>query len=76
MAFIPNDPATFAIIVGVVTVTYFAARKIFDHDPREPPLAPQSIPVIGHMIGLWQHKFNYYVKLRWVVSLFLYTSGT
>ena len=54
------------IITGVVTLIYFAARKISGHGPREPPLAPQSIPIIGHMIGLSRGKFNSYVDLRCV----------
>ncbi|KAI1206943.1 cytochrome P450 [Annulohypoxylon truncatum] len=51
------------IFIGAVTLTYFLARKMWGHDPREPPLAPQSIPIIGHMIGLSRSKFNYYVDL-------------
>ncbi|OKL60389.1 hypothetical protein UA08_04239 [Talaromyces atroroseus] len=51
------------VFVGVVTVAYFASRKRLSHDPREPPAAPQAIPVVGHMLGLWQSKFNYYVEL-------------
>lgn len=55
--------------VGVATLIYFVASKMFGHDPREPPLAPQSIPIVGHMIGLSQSKFNYYVDLRYHSSL-------
>lgn len=33
------------------------------HDSREPPLAPASLPVVGHMIGLMKSKFNFYVDL-------------
>ncbi|KAK8057936.1 hypothetical protein PG996_011873 [Apiospora saccharicola] len=33
------------------------------HDPREPPLAPSSLPVVGHMVGMMRSKFNYYVDL-------------
>ncbi|KAK4120030.1 putative cytochrome P450 [Parathielavia appendiculata] len=36
---------------------------MFGHDPREPPLAPTSIPLIGHLVGLSRSKFNYYVEL-------------
>ena len=56
------------IITGVVSLIYFATRKIPGHDPREPPLAPQSIPFVGHIIGLSRRKFNYYVGLRYVVT--------
>ncbi|KAI1103911.1 cytochrome P450 [Jackrogersella minutella] len=51
------------IFVGIVTLTYFCTRKMFGHDPREPPLAPQAIPIVGHMVGLSRSKFNYYVDL-------------
>src|SRR4051812_16184723 len=53
------------VSIGVVTLIYFAASKMFGHDRREPPLARQSIPFIGHMLGLFQSKFNYYVDLRY-----------
>jgi hypothetical protein len=35
------------------------------HDSREPPLAPSSLPFVGHMLGLMKSKFNYYVDLRY-----------
>ncbi|CAN8100028.1 unnamed protein product [Discula destructiva] len=43
------------------------------HDPREPPLAPQSIPVVGHLIGLSRSKFNYYVELSQQTGLPIFT---
>lgn len=55
-------------LISVVTLTYFATRKMFGHDPREPPLAPQPFPIIGHMIGLSRSKFNYYVDLRHAIT--------
>ncbi|RYO86605.1 hypothetical protein DL764_008995 [Monosporascus ibericus] len=58
-----SDPIFLFIFIGVVTLTYLAARKGFGHDPREPPLAPQSIPIVGHIVGLSWSKFNYYVDL-------------
>ncbi|KAI2769288.1 cytochrome P450 [Daldinia loculata] len=51
------------ISIAIITLTYLATHKKFGHDPREPPLAPQSIPIIGHMVGLSRSKFNYYVNL-------------
>lgn len=65
-----NDPILIFILTGVVTLTYFATRKMFGHDSREPPLAPQSIPIIGHILGLSRSKFNYYVDLRYTVTPF------
>lgn len=64
MSYSVTDPTIIAISVGVVTLVYIVARKMFGHDPREPPLAPQSIPILGHLLGLSRSKFNYYVELR------------
>ncbi|KAI2625674.1 cytochrome P450 [Hypoxylon sp. NC1633] len=61
------------ILAGVVTTAYFAARKMFGHDPREPPLAPQSIPIIGHMLGLSRSKFNYYTEISQQTGFPLFT---
>ncbi|KAI1506458.1 putative cytochrome P450 [Biscogniauxia marginata] len=61
------------ILTGVITLIYFATRKMFGHDPREPSLAPQSIPIVGHMIGLSRSKFNYYVDLSHQMSSPIFT---
>ncbi|GAB1316379.1 hypothetical protein MFIFM68171_06589 [Madurella fahalii] len=59
-----NDHALlFAVLTGTITLVYLVTRKMFGHDPREPPLARQSVPFIGHMVGLARAKFNYYVDL-------------
>ncbi|KAI1633567.1 cytochrome P450 [Biscogniauxia mediterranea] len=58
-----SDPTIIVIFIGIVTLTYFTTRNMFGYDPREPPAAPQSIPIIGHMVGLSRSKFNYYVDL-------------
>lgn len=65
MAFSTDNSTLLLLFIGIVTALTIAARKILSHDPREPPLAPQSIPIIGHMIGLSRSKFNYYVELRY-----------
>lgn len=69
MAFTVSDSSLLLLLIGVTTIVTIAARKMFSHDPREPPLAPQSVPLIGHMIGLSRSKFNYYVELRYVSQL-------
>lgn len=61
--------STLLVSIGVATLIYFVASKMFGHDPREPPLAPQSIPIVGHMLGLSRSKFNYYVDLRYYSPL-------
>ncbi|KAI1382665.1 cytochrome P450 [Hypoxylon trugodes] len=63
MFFSSSSPVFILILTGAITLTYFVTRRMFGHDPREPPLAPQSIPIVGHIVGLSQSKFNYYVEL-------------
>ncbi|KAI0521198.1 cytochrome P450 [Xylaria bambusicola] len=58
---------------GVVAVAYFLARKTVAQDSREPPLAPQSVPLVGHMIGISRSKFNYYVCLSKQVAAPIFT---
>ncbi|KAI0116514.1 cytochrome P450 [Nemania sp. FL0031] len=72
----PSTPSHSNLLVfvgGIVIITYFLARKMFGHDNREPPLAPQSVPLIGHMIGMSRSKFNYYVDLSKQVSAPIFT---
>ncbi|GAM88128.1 hypothetical protein ANO11243_061590 [Dothideomycetidae sp. 11243] len=61
------------ILVSVITVAYYVLGRLFAHDPREPPLAPQSIPFIGHVIGLSRSSFNYHVQLSKRVSSPIFT---
>lgn len=68
MALPTNNSTVLLLFVGAVTLIAIAARRLLGHDPREPPLAPQSIPMIGHMVGLSRSKFNYYVDLRYVTG--------
>lgn len=60
------DLVSLVASISVLLLSYLILHKMFrsGHDSREPPLAPQSIPVIGHLIGLSRSKFNYYVNLR------------
>ncbi|KAJ8131749.1 hypothetical protein O1611_g1878 [Lasiodiplodia mahajangana] len=62
-----------ALVAGVVTIAYFVTRKMFGHGRREPPLAPQSVPLVGHMIGMSRSKFNYYVDLSKQVAAPIFT---
>ena len=52
-----------AIAAGI---SFMLARGLGSkQDPREPPVVVASIPYIGHIVGLMQSKFNYYVQLRY-----------
>ncbi|KAI1748058.1 cytochrome P450 [Xylaria castorea] len=57
------QPVLLVLVTGAATLAYFIIRKVFGHDNREPPLAPQSIPLVGHMVGLLRRRFNYYADL-------------
>ncbi|KAK3362181.1 putative cytochrome P450 [Lasiosphaeria ovina] len=51
------------LIIGAASLVYLFARNMFAHNGREPPVAPQAIPVIGHIVGMERTSFNYYVEL-------------
>ncbi|KAI1109257.1 cytochrome P450 [Nemania sp. NC0429] len=68
-----NHSNLLALVAGVVATAYLVTRKMFGHDRREPPLAPQSVPLIGHMIGMSRSKFNYYVDLSKQVTAPIFT---
>ncbi|KAF2970322.1 hypothetical protein GQX73_g3177 [Xylaria multiplex] len=68
-----SHPNLLVLVAGVVTVAYFVTRRMFGHDRREPPLAPQSVPLVGHMIGMSRSKFNYYVDLSKQVAAPIFT---
>ncbi|KAI2628052.1 cytochrome P450 [Hypomontagnella submonticulosa] len=63
MSTFTGDTGPLLILAIAATVTYFVARNMFGHDSREPPLAPTSIPLIGHVIGMSRSSFNYHVEL-------------
>ncbi|KAI1174324.1 cytochrome P450 [Nemania sp. FL0916] len=68
------DKSTISLLcIGFATTAYFATRMMSSHDPREPPLAPQSIPFIGHLLGMSRGKFNYYVDLSKSVDSPIFT---
>jgi hypothetical protein len=60
----PSSLAILALCLGAATIGWLSFRDALNHDPREPPLAPQSIPIIGHILGMSMRKFEYYVDLR------------
>ena len=38
------------------------------HDANEPPLIPQGVPFVGHLLGLLQNGSHYYTKIQSVKS--------
>ncbi|KAI1264517.1 cytochrome P450 [Xylariaceae sp. FL1019] len=61
------------LIAGAVAVIFFTLKMLGGHDQREPPLAPQSLPLIGHMVGMSRSKFNYYVELSKAIDAPIFT---
>lgn len=54
LLFLISFPAVFLL------VNRFLIAK---HDPKEPPLLPPKIPLVGHVIGLMRQKVYYYLDL-------------
>lgn len=54
------------VLVACSSILYLVKRYLeLEHDPKEPPLMPQKIPYIGHVLGLIQHGLRYYTKLKY-----------
>jgi hypothetical protein len=57
------------ILVGVAILTYVLAFilefifTLFD-DPREPRRITSKLPIIGHILGVWRYRFDYYNVIR------------
>lgn len=45
----------------LLLLTYLATAS---HDRKEPPLIPQPIPYVGHMLELLRTGSSYYSKIR------------
>ncbi|KAM7202918.1 Cytochrome P450 [Naviculisporaceae sp. PSN 640] len=64
MATVFSDPTVLlAALAGGTALIFLLVQKMSGHDPREPPLAPSSIPVIGHLVGMARKGFNYPVDI-------------
>ncbi|PCH00164.1 Cytochrome P450 [Penicillium occitanis (nom. inval.)] len=48
------------VAILAATLHYFFGLKL---DPREPPLLPQKVPLIGHLIGFLRNGNAYYLDL-------------
>lgn len=49
------------VCVAVLLLTHVLKPE---HDPKEPPVIPQSVPYFGHIIGLFRYGLSYYDKIR------------
>jgi len=73
MAFVPEKIIALAnskalIGLALISVVIIIVRRLLrvDYDPREPPLVPQRIPYIGHVIGMFRHGANYFEIIKYV----------
>lgn len=55
-----------AIIATILAVIVTAFNHFLGpaHDPKEPPVIPQKVPYVGHIIGLLQFGLRYFEILR------------
>ena len=60
------DSLTLLLLLVLLAVLYALFEYVVagKHDSREPPLIPQSIPYVGHLLGLIQIGSRYYAKVR------------
>ncbi|KUI54984.1 25-hydroxycholesterol 7-alpha-hydroxylase [Cytospora mali] len=68
-----NPTTPLLVLIGSAIVTYLVARSMFGHNPHEPPLAPSSIPLVGHVVGLSRSSFNYYTELSKQIDAPIFT---
>ncbi len=60
-----NVKTSTLIWTGVVGLLALLIRYLqIQHDPREPPVIPQGIPYVGHLIGIFRHGLRYYQVIR------------
>jgi hypothetical protein len=54
------------IFIVVVVVVIFISKKLVtpEKESREPPVARQHVPFIGHILGMLRYKGDYLKSLR------------
>ena len=50
-----------SIVVVAIALEHFMGFKL---DPKEPPLIPQRIPYVGHLISILRHGARFYLRMR------------
>lgn len=54
-------------VLSIIPIYFMLDRFLTaPHDTREPPVIPQSIPFIGHVLGMLRHGSSYYTKITYV----------
>lgn len=58
------------LVIGYVLLGVFLVSTVIDKyfeyrlNPKEPPLLPQKLPLIGHLLGFLRYGSEYYLKMR------------
>lgn len=70
-----EDYNSFTVSVAGVTLLLITLNHFLSpsYDSGEPPLAPTTIPIIGHMLGFIFNSFGYYQKLSKKLRLPIFT---
>ena len=59
------------LIVLVIALTCWILLEKFlslSHDAKEPPIIPQTLPYVGHLLGMLRHGSRYYTQIRSVLA--------
>ena len=65
-----SNASVLLLLLAVVLVAAWYALDSFcaqTQYPNEPPLIPQTIPYVGHILGLLWHGTRYYGIVRYVI---------
>ena len=57
---VPSVPLLIIASAVFFTLNRFSPR----YDSREPPVLPQKVPFLGHILGLLQYGLKYYSIIR------------
>lgn len=61
---LPSTPVL--LLLAIIASTFFIFKHFLEvsQDPEEPTLIPQTIPFVGHAIGILRNKMGYFRELR------------
>ena len=63
----------FIVLCGVATAFYALWRRLTPpHEDVEPPVLWPKMPLVGHVIGMFQHGTSYYSMLRCILPASLH----
>lgn len=63
----PVAQVVISVLVGIVLVVASISR-LNRLDPREPPAAKSTVPLLGHIFGLLRNGTAYFQQLWWALA--------